>query len=109
VFSKTLALAVVTSLLDRSLRFLGPVRLVPDSIAYASLASALRVFTIQDIGHLVRLIRHRWGSDGATPDSSRARAERVIATRLSATQLSRVERGLDRRVGIASPRSRSAL
>jgi O-antigen/teichoic acid export membrane protein len=61
VFLKTLAVAAMTLLLNRQIRFLGPVRLVLDAMAYLALALTLGVVRIQDVERVFRLIRSRGG------------------------------------------------
>jgi O-antigen/teichoic acid export membrane protein len=59
VFAKTAALAVSILILNRQLRFLGPVRLVVDAAAYAGVALAIGVVRIKDVESVLRLLRHR--------------------------------------------------
>jgi len=67
VFAKTLAIALLVLILDRRLRFLGPSRLAIDGLVYLGLALAIGAFRIQDIGQVLRLVRHREGDAKAAP------------------------------------------
>jgi O-antigen/teichoic acid export membrane protein len=69
VFAKIAALSAFTLILNRQLRFLGPIRLLIDAGVYTGIALAIGIVRIRDIGHVVRLLRHRGGEPGADAPS----------------------------------------
>jgi O-antigen/teichoic acid export membrane protein len=72
VFAKIAGLSALTLVLNRQLRFLGPVRLIIDAVVYCGLALAIGAVRVHDIGHVIRLLRQRdKGGDGpSAPPSS---------------------------------------
>jgi O-antigen/teichoic acid export membrane protein len=59
VFGKTAVLAAATLLLDRQLRFIGPIRLIVDGAFYLIVALAIGIVRIGDVMAVLRLLRHR--------------------------------------------------
>jgi O-antigen/teichoic acid export membrane protein len=62
VFAKIAALALFVLVADRYLRALGTVRLAIDAALYAGIALALGIVRVQDLGLVLRLLRHRGAS-----------------------------------------------
>jgi O-antigen/teichoic acid export membrane protein len=63
VLSKSVALGLAVLLLDRQLRFLGPVRLGVDAAVYLAAALAIRVVRVSEVVRFVRLLRSRGASE----------------------------------------------
>jgi O-antigen/teichoic acid export membrane protein len=59
VFSKAIALGVVVLIVDRRLRALGTGRLLIDAALYVAVALAIGVVRVQELGLVIRLLRHR--------------------------------------------------
>jgi len=58
-FGKSIALGALILILDRYLRFLGPVRLALEGVLYVVLALVAGVVRIRELGHVARLVRQR--------------------------------------------------
>jgi hypothetical protein len=67
VFSKAIALGVVVLIVDRRLRTLGAGRLLIDAALYVAVAFAIGVVRVQELGLVIRLLRHRGPGTSAAP------------------------------------------